>query len=268
MSDNVTPTSSVDVDSINALKISLTKEINSLHLKLAVSTISSLSTELPGLKSSGRVLKNVILSVQEGLQEGIIKKKTAELDLKKALAEFLEILEDYIRSLYEDKPSLDEVLMQRLPKNVLQPYVAKKDQLQKAIIKTGTFVGYTAVLPLVRPPLDVSKLKRNGISATPFAGYTILDKQFVAGISNDFIYESILPGKKSKEPSAALDDFREIILTKYKHLKIIEIAPPIGWYGATWFWMTTSKEVEIWKKCTINETSVSSIKANKWSFPF
>lgn len=266
----------VDVDKINDLVSTLQKELKTMAFNNAVQTLGQIMTEMPGLRASIKVIKNTVLSIQEGLEDKVLTKKAALEELKAAFEEFAEGLQTILDELTHEKPALDEYLYQAIGTDPLKVFQGSMDKVQRSILKTGVFVGYLPILPLTGPPLDAIKLKKKGVPAQAFAGYTILEKQFVAGISLDYIRAHSTPadgtGKKSKNkeasPEKILDEFRDVLKSKYGHLHMSELAPPISWWGAMWIWMATSKEVDVWKTCTINQTAVSSLKVSKWSFPF
>lgn len=274
------PQSSVDLERTNDLIKSLEKEMKSLQFKLAVHSLQEILTEIPGLRSSAKVLKNSILSVEEGLNSGVIKKVAAQIDMGQAFDDFAKNYAKMTTEFSSKKPAFDETLYQAVGHDQLKVYTGSMDKIQRAITKAGVFTGYTPVLPLTSPPLDATKLKRQGIASQTFAGYTILEKQFVAGISVDFINANVpkaeaLPNEKptrkvkpTETPEKILSEFRDIILTRYAHLRLREMAQPMSWWGATWLWFATERELEIWKKCSINPTTVSSLKISKWGFPF
>lgn len=269
-------TSPVDLEKINDLLISLRKESYAFQFKLAVHTLQEIITEIPGLKSSGKIYKNVLLSIEEGLNEKVLTKKRAQEDLSAGIADFTNAYNELAKGFTQTKSAIDEVLYQAVGTDQLKVYEKNMDLVQKSIIKTGAFVGYVPILPLTGPPLDSNKLNRMGIAADKFAGYTILKKQFVAGISIDYLKDgtditTVDPKKrlaKGDSFDTIVGEFKEIILSKYAHLHLTEIAPHISWWGATWFWFSTNAELSIWKRCTINENEVSSLKVRKWSFPF
>ena len=235
-----------------------------------------MQTNMPGLKSSIQKFKNALTSIQEGVASEALSKAQAGLELKESLDEFEDNFRSFVSALSVDKPSFDEELQSRLTPDSLKVFSKDKDSLQRALLKSGVYVGYAPVLALAGPPFNPGKLQHAGIPAESFAGYCILKKQFVAGISLDYInahLDTTVSGKKSKskdteQKSVLIDEFKEILTRRYRSLRLEDAAPPLSWYGAMWFWMVPASELQVWRDCTISPTKVGSVAIKKWSFPF
>ncbi len=76
-------------------------------------------------------------------------------------------------------------------KELLETYDGSKTKLEADLIKNHKVIGYAPVLPLTKPGLMAENLNRVGIKASRVAGYTVLDKQLVVGISLDFLKSEV-----------------------------------------------------------------------------
>lgn len=248
----------------------------------AIAASRLLLQEIPGARASITVFINTVRSVDEGLNSGTILKPQASLELHDAIFHLRLGVVTQLDLINNPPPtSFEDALKNDLSRDPLRAYEADKNKLQMAINKTGIFAGYLPVLPLSNPPLDAAKLVKAGIPASSFAGYTILNKQFVAGVSLDYILaHARTKGKQNqpvtvqhmlsgdKEAQAIITEFRETVQARYRSLKLTEMTEPHAWWGAIWLWMATPSEYRAMHACTINSTTVSSVKFRKWDFPF
>jgi hypothetical protein len=271
----------VDQDLVRDLLDQIDSDSLKSKYNSAISSARLLLQEIPGARSSITEFINTVRSVDEGTDAGAITKAQGTLELKDAIFHMrLGVVTQL--DLINNPPatSFEESLQQDLSRDPLRAYDADKNKLQVALNKTGIFTGYLPILALSNPPLDAAKLVRRGIPASSFAGYTILNKQFVAGISLDYILaHNKAKGKKptanvqhmlsnDKEAQAIIQEFRETVQARYKHLKLTEMTEPHAWWGAIWLWMSSSSEYKAMHACTINDTTASSLKFRKWDFPF
>lgn len=256
-------------------------EADSIRSKFnsVISSARLLLQEIGGAKASITKFINSVRSVHEGLNSGAITKAQVQLELKDALF-FLRLGVVAQLDLIRNPPatSFEESLEKDLSRDPLKVYERDMNVVQTRLSKDGLFTGYVPVLPLSNPPLDAEKLQRAGIPATRYAGYTILNKQFVAGISLDYILahtkSKIKPGSEGrlisgdKEAQAIIQEFRETVQARFRHLKLTEVTDPHAWWGGIWLWMASGSELKKMHSCTINETTVSALKFRKWDFPF
>lgn len=269
---------SVDEDHVSNLMSDLISAIKKCQLEVAKSTINLLVASIPGLKNSAMTLKNAIVSATEGLRDKATTKAVVIADLTEEYNLLQESLSKILDNLRNPAPtSFEEALQQDLDRTSLRVYDKDMNVVQTRLNKSGVFTGYVPVLPISGPPLDAAKLNRAGIPAERFAGYTILNKQFVAGISNDFVRANVQTvGKDGKKRESIregdrqkiLDEFVETVKARYKHLHMNLAADPHSWWDATWFWFLGSAEYRRMLSCTINDNTVQSLKVKKWSFPF
>lgn len=237
--------------------------------------ITRLITMLPGMKRSLYKYKNTVTSVREGMD--LLGPTAAKKELKQAYDELSFAMGVAIGGL-QQKNTLPDDLAHDVDFQVLKTYDRNMNEIQARIQKDGTFVGYTPVLALTSPQFSVTKLKSKGILASTFADYAILNKQFVAGISNDYI-RAAMPRMKTADKAAIskqfvktkdeiLPEFKELVLKKFARLHLAEVADPSFWWDATWLWLVPSKEFEIMKSCTVVSNKVASLQVKKWAFPF
>jgi hypothetical protein len=240
-------------------------------------TLSRLLTMLPGMKKVIYKFKNTVTSVREGLESDTLMQKAAKEELADAYKELSFSIGIAIGELKRGN-DLPEKIANDLDTRTLKTYDKNMNAVQSRIQRDGTFAGYVPVLTITTPPLSVRKLNAKGILATNFADYPILNKQFVIGVSNDYV-RGLMPAMKTQDKekiSKAFADTREqaiqevveIVSKKFSSMKLVQIAEPIYWWDATWIWMMNSKEMEMLKQCTIVDSKVLSFLIKKWSFPF
>lgn len=269
---------SVDEDAVRDVLERIRSEILQGKFNLAIASCRALLTTLPGAKSSAIAFINTIRSAVEGMSSGAVTKAQAKADLLAGIEDLKDSVQA-ILDLVKNPPasSFEEALDQDLSRSPLRVYDDSMNQVQTRLTRDGVFTGYVPIIPISGPPLDPDKLNKAGIPAARFAGYCILKKQFVAGLSLDYIRaHSSLPGKngvarrakKEDSPEKIIQEFRETVLGRYRHLHLNEMAEPTSWWGGIWLWFAPSKEVALMHRCTISPVTVSSLKVSKWHFPF
>lgn len=267
---------SIDHDAIEDALALASTAAKKLQFKVAQGHAQVLLSLFPGLKTALRTYTNTLTSINEGLTDGALTKKGAVTEAEMANNVLREAVHKATDALSQPAKYDPDVLYKDLSQETLKVYDENMNSIQTTLNKRGLFVGYAPVLPIMQPPLDATKLKRAGIPSESFAGYTILKKEFVAGITAEelkkLMSEQPGPGmseaKKKKLEEEALVHFREAVEAKYKHLKLTQMGNVAGWWGAYWFWYATSAEFKVLKACTINSTAVSSLKISRWNFPF
>ena len=233
---------------------------------------------VPGARATITVFMNSVRSVKEGTDSGMVTKAQAVLELKDALFHLRLGVVTQLKLIKNPPPSsFEESLDRDLKRGQLLTYEADKNTLQTRLNKNGVFTGYLPVLPLSNPPLDAAKLIKSGIPATGYAGYTILNKQFVAGISLDYIQAHTKSApvtnvqkmiSSDENAQEIIKEFRETVQARFRHLKLVEMTEPHGWWGAVWLWMASGAEYKLMHSCTISDRTVSTLKFRKWDFPF
>lgn len=267
---------SLDFDKLNDTLELITQAAKKFQFKVAQGEMQALLTMYPGAKSALRVYNNTLTSISEGMTDGHLTRAGARSEVDMANTEFSAAIKKSIDTLSQPSKYDPEVLYKDLSHDTLKVFDTNMNAVQVQLNKRGVFTGYVPVLPITQPPLDAGKLRSNGIVAENFAGYTILKKQFVAGITYDELKKlmPIQPGPGVSEAKVkaaeeeALKHFREVIEAKYRHLKLVQMGGTTGWWNAYWFWYATASEFKVLKSCTINSTTVQSLKIQNWSFPF
>ena len=268
--------SSVDFDHINDTVQIAMKAAEKFQFKVAQGHLQVLLTSFPGLKAILRIYNNSLTSISEGLKDDILTRAAALREVQKANKEFEQGVAKNTDALSAPPKYDPEVLYQDLSHESLKVFDKNMNQVQTELNKRGIFTGYCPVLPITQPPLDVTKLKAIGLPADTFAGYSILKKQFVAGITVEELHKmmsmphdvSMSEAKKKELEEEAIGHFKEIILAKYKNLKLVQMGGTHGWWSAYWFWFAPASEFRALKACTINSTTVQSLSIKNWSFPF
>lgn len=263
---------SVNQEEIQELVKDLKSELRTGKFQVAQALLNKIITELPGIKKEANVFINTIVSVREGLSSSEITKKEATSELKEGLTRFETALTAMLEEVDQSEaPEAMEDLKHELS-DELKAYEADTNSMQVKINNNGFFVGYAPVLPLVQPAFNSEALKKNGFTSARFGGYLILHKQLVAGFSNDYVKSHLSEKEKAKGGRAAeekiLQDLVDTVTAKYKRLKLVPVAPPSGWYGATWFWLIPERDLALLRKCTMTGPNSSTFKVSKWSFPF
>lgn len=271
---------SVDDEQISELLEELHGACKTMKTNLARQIVSRILTLLPGIRQSSTVLKNAITSAEEGIRDKSAKKSEIIEDLLEEYDTYEEGVKTVLHNLRNPTPTtFEEGLSQDLKRVSLDTYDKDKNQIQQTLLKTGIFTGYIAVLPISNVALDAKKLNRAGIPAESFAGYTILNRQFVAGISNDYIRERTVKKKREgkaparldkdkKAPAKILQEFHDLVVGKYRSLKLYQAAEPISWWDATWYWFIQPQMMETMRRCTIQDGPASRLIFTKWSFPY
>ena len=76
--------------------------------------------------------------------------------------------------------------------SILTKFEATRNDLHKQLTRHHHVVAYAPVLPLCKPYLLREKLTERGVKYSAFEHYTILERQLVIGISNDFLRKKVL----------------------------------------------------------------------------
>lgn len=243
----------------------------------AFAQIQPLLKAAPGIKQAVTIYRNTLLSVQEGLRDGVTTRQSASADLLRANIELKEAYSNYTEKLDSNDRNATPAEKWLLldidnTSNPLKVYDRNMNEIQTRINREGVFSGFVPILPIVSPQLDPAKLKKKGIPSNSYAGYTILEKQFIAGISHEYIRTNLnLPAKgvpSEKQTKLVVDEFRDLLLAKYRSRRFVEMSSPASWWGAQWLWFSTNTEYNVLKECTIVPNAVSSLKIKSWSFPF
>ena len=267
----------VDFDQFNDTVSLATHAAGKFQFKVAQGHLQVLLNLFPGTRPALRVYNNTLTSINEGLRDQALTRAGALVEIKLANTKLESDLKKAMDSLSQPSKFDPEKLYHDLSHESLKVYDKNMNEIQTKLNKTGMFTGYVPVLPLTQPPLNVDKLNRIGITADHFAGYTILKKQFVAGISRDQLIKmrpKTKPGviytenQKKQLDEDAVQTFRDIIERKYAHLKMTMMGEPTSWWEAVWLWYAPTSEFKALKSCTINEATVQSLKIKGWSFPF
>lgn len=253
----------IDQEELQQLFKDLSSHLRQGKFQNAKALLQRMVTQLPGLKKAANIFTNTIISVQEGLSTAEITKKAATEELRSALDIYKETLDSIIEDVTTHE-QLDPV--KDLPGlNNLSDYDSDANEIQVKLNKSGVFVGHAPVLPMASPPLSQEALKKNAFLAEDFNGYPILKKQLVVGFSNEYVQQHI---SKSMKREAVLEELVNIVKAKYKSLKLVQVGPAAGWYGATWFWLVPDRDLGLLRKSTISGPGSTSLKVSKWSFPF
>lgn len=266
----------LDFEKIDDMVSSIAQAATKFQFKVAQGEMQALLTALPGAKTPLKVMNNTLVSINEGMRDGHLTRKGAAHEIELAITQFKDSIQKLSDSLSQPSKFDPEVLYKDLSKDTLKVYDKNMNQVQVQLNHSGMFTGYVPVIPITQPPLDMAKLKAAGIAADTFAGYTILKKQFVAGITLEQLHKMApkaadpnTPREKAKKlEEEALQQFREVIESKYRNLKLVQMGGQIGWWNAYWFWFVNSSEFKLMKSCTINSTTVQSLPVKSWGFPF
>ena len=266
-------TAVVDHDAVNDNLALAAKAALDLQFKTAQGYIKLLLTQIPGLRPALRTYNNTLTSITEGIADGALTRAGAKVECKQANDELETAVSKVLKGLTEPSPFDPEALYKDLDTSTLKVYDTNMNQVQVQLNKHGIFTGYVPIVPVTKPSLDTAKLKAHGIAADNFAGYSILKKEFVAGITHDKLkLLENAPDAKGKNKviseKAAIKEFEALVLSKYKGLHLELMAEPTGWWGAMWFWFGTKKEFEVLKHCTLSTGASESLKMIGWSFPF
>lgn len=152
-----------------------------------------------------------------------------------------------------------------------------KNQIQRALIQTGIFVGYAPIVPITQPNLVLESLTKKGIKARMYEGYPLLERQLVAGITMERQGKVVDPTKvipnqkrvsdkkREAQHQANFDNFVESVKAKFPGMKLMQVGPANSWWSATWVWLIPEKEFDIIRKAAFGG---STFKVMKWGFAF
>lgn len=266
----------LDRDSIKDTFDLATKAAEKFQFKVAQGHLQVLLNQFPGIKTALRNYNNTLTSISEGLKDGALTRAGALIEVRSAGVELESAMSKAMDTLSQPAKYDPEVLYKDLSKDSLKVYDKNMNEVQTKLNRSGVFVGYVPILPLTTPALDHSKLKAAGIPADHFAGYTILKKEFVAGIHRDeinkLLSEEITPStsasKRKELEDEVIKHFQESVQAKYKHLKLVQMGELASWWESIWFWYAPASEFKLLKSCTIASATVQSLKIKNWSFPF
>lgn len=265
---------SFDVDkAADHLEI-LLKYANHFSWQKAFAQIPVLLSVIPQLKLAVTLYRNTLLSVQEGLRDGALTRQEASKELFSANLLLKEAYDVQLENLNSKKLTLQEkrTLLEDLHLNTLKVYDRNMNEVQTRLGREGLFLGFAPVLPLMSPPLDHSKLKALGIPSRVFADYVILERQFVVGVSQDYIKTTFGLGPRQtatpKQSTIILDEIRDLVRTRFRSKSLTEMAEPASWWGAQWMWFVSKGEFKQLRACTIADSSEVRLRVRSWSFPF
>lgn len=277
MATQTTATESVDYDEVIDNVDMATAAALKFQFKTAQGYLNILLNLLPSLKPALRVYKNALTSIAEGLADEAITKTQATKELEGENNKLKIAAMKATKDAESDKPRFGEQdLLKDLNRDSLKVYDTNMNQVQTHLNKHGIFAGYVPILPITQPALDTSKLKKAGIASDNFAGYSILKKEFVAGITSEALHKLIAaektiktsPKSEAARTDAALEEFKKIIEAKYKHLKLVQMGEVTGYWGAYWIWYAPASLFKTLKHCTMGISGGDSLKLRQWSFPF
>ena len=239
------------------------------HLRMAV-------------RSTNIRLLNTITSVEEGLATEDLTLTAAKRELKAAYAEYVVSVEKALEDLViptqeEDRRSLDDVLMRS--NETLLSFEKNRSTIRERIKSNGVVITLAPVLVLSTPGLDVVKLKRFGFKSKSLEGYPVIEDQMVVGISVDVVLNRLTDRKLNDDgspvkPSKAEDrdevkaEFLDTVFSRFKSRKLVQLGKETSYEGTSWFWLTPSDHVKLFKSCTTSPHTVNSFSVKSWGFPF
>lgn len=230
---------------------------------------------------------NSFLGIAEELSEGsltLVEAKGAYQDAAKFFRSFTKDLID--NNTVADRNADDDEGTAQL----LGRYKRTQSVMQSHVTQRGLFFDLAPVLPMVA--FDRSKLQQLGIASANMQGYTILESQYVLGISlakveamldrdregleeelNDVTTPKsektdIAKRLKALNSAASIDaKFAELLeVFQSKHRDLILVAErPVAWWEARWYWLAKPKTLGLLRTATFGG---GKFAVQNWGFPF
>lgn len=275
--------SNIDEESIlEILREDVRGNIRSWQLNLAEQAARSIYMNfIPGLRPNCIKFCNTLVTVRDGIKTKDLNRDSAINLLRPAFNEFSMSVATMIEEI-QNRESSSNV---EIARKALTLQSKSKVEMMAAVEKNGFYFGTCPILALTKPPLDVSKLVRNGFKARNFEGYPIIQDQYTVGVSNDRVVEWM----KKKEPrlfdplgvmiagsSKRYMELRKIYLDglvaearkRYPELDLVQLGNSCTWESSNWFWLLDNVRYKKLLSCTIASNPATGIIVRSWSFPF
>lgn len=250
------------LDLLNNLKTSASK----MMLQTVLSAASRLQTLMPVLKKPLVILRNTLDGVSSALEDGSIKQAAA----KRMTAEAVAAFEDQVKlQLSMLSRQSDQELKRELVVDSLNEYSVDLDSIKRKLINQPYFVGYTSVLPVVTPFLSMQALTDSGFQAELYHGYTILKKQFVAGLSTDYIRKR-LESESDRKLTAddVYNEFIDLIKAKHRGLNLVSLGNTVSVENCAFTWLMPDRQLRVLRTCTSAGRGSKNLNIKSWGFPF
>jgi len=272
---------SINEGSINENLRDLEYALSQQQFDVAKATLRVILTAMPGVKSKNVAFLNALTSMREAVDTGEMSLRDMSRELKMEFTGYklavLKMVEEVNTPTQKDELSINDLLDNA--GHALTQYEQTRDQIERDLLARGFVATRAPVMPISVPPLDVSKLAKNGFKADTFAGYPIIHSQFVVGISQERVFKEVdeLAGHKladtGKSPTEeqrneVYENLLDSVRSQFPSHRFMPVGVPHHWYDATWFWLLPESHFKLLKSCTISPTPVQSLSVKKWSFPF
>lgn len=255
----------------------LENSLSNQQFKSARGIMRSILTAFPGVKSLNIKFLNALTSMEEAVATGEMSLREMSTELRSEFNGYrlrvLKMVEEANSPTQKEELSTPDLIGQGL--SGLKGYESSRDQLEKDILNRGLVVAYAPVIPISSPPLDIAKLNANGFKSDSFAGYPVLHKQFIIGMSTEQILTEVThlfggDGKSStaEQREKVIENFIQSVTGRFPSQKFMPVGGTHHFYDSTWVWLLPQSHFNLFKKCTASPVSVQSLHIKRWSFPF
>jgi hypothetical protein len=264
--------STVDDDVLAELLDSLSQSIKKEQYRTAVGVCQTILNTLPSTKSKSVAFKALLSGLISGLSDGSITKAFAKQQAAKYLGQYQVVVMDAMSALLKDEEEKadSEEVVNVTP--VLHPSDSSVAQMKMKLSKDNYFIGYSDILVITQPSLDVQKLNANGFGSRLISQYVILERQLIVGVNNLYLREQAekRTGKLKKNEnhhSEIYSDFIATVKAKFPSRRYVEPSPSsIQWNDASWSWLMTADQFQLLRSC--QRGGGIGLKVASWAFPF
>lgn len=240
---------------------------STLNDMIATRNPSSPAAQVPGTRKLLVGYGNAALGVMGRiLADDLDNWPRARKTLDRHVVDILKLAEEQL----EENPSEDESGEEDAA--LLIKWRLNARHLRAELLQRGMAYGEAPII--TRFPFDRNKLRRASLPFEVFAGYTVLTRQKVFGVSHAFIEDQYdieneaKPGKRNIPESVKVDIVKsalDLFLMRNPSLVALgETAHP--WEGGRWFWVMQRNMLPILRSCGLGSSTAGGLGV--WGFGF
>lgn len=209
------------------LEANMVADVGRGNSNSVMNELKTLGIKFPKARPGFAKVFNRFEELSRQLREGEIARPQA---LKVIRTQLISAIADYVTWAVGGEPETNPGYEQELPENdnlnpgvgtqvtpdnLLLKFESSRASLQAQLVRHHHVVAYAPIIPMTNPSLLKDKLNKFGIKNDSFNYYTILERQLVIGMSNEFMQE------KKLEYSEVNDAFQQLkqcgqLVAKYR----------------------------------------------------
>ena len=198
---------------LEQLEANMMADVGRVNSNAVQNELKSLGMKHPKARKGFSVIFNRFVELSRQLRDGEITRpdanKAIRINLIPATIDYInwavngdpEETPGYVKESDDLNPSADMGLSEG---NLLLKYDANKAELQRKLLEHHHVVATAPILPLTKPYLLRDKLSEKGFKNDSFSHYTILERQLVIGIDDNYLKEKVGEYQQVAEAFASL----------------------------------------------------------------